>query len=346
MSRFLLAALFVAIAPAAGHETGLASDDAAASSFKLPIVLQLAAVAILYAIGAIRVWRRAGFGHGLRTTSFLLFTAGWLVLVAALRSPLDSLSGQLFTAHMIEHELLMGLAAPLLVAARPLGILLWALPRAWRHTLGQMAQSSMLSYAWNWLTAPLVATVLHGVAIWVWHAPALFRKSLTHDWVHWLQHASFLGTGLLFWWAMFSLIRRRQPAAIGHLFVTSVHTSLLGALLAFSPRAWFEFQSIGAPAFGLTALQDQQLAGLVMWIPGGMSYFGAALYGGYFFIERRDRLDGPRECRTSRVAGRKTDPLELVAIRSISGPVVQDDCEILRVSLTCSGQKPLKAGDV
>jgi cytochrome c oxidase assembly factor CtaG len=105
----------------------------------------------------------------------------------------------------------------------------------------------------------------------------LFREALAHEWVHWIQHASFLGTALLFWWAMLRPEAMGRAQGIGHLFATSVHTSLLGALLVFSPRPWFEFQSLGAAAWGLMSIEDQQLAGLIMWVSGGLIYAAAAL---------------------------------------------------------------------
>jgi putative membrane protein len=278
MNRIVFLLLPLMVGSAAAHDTGgPLSAEPAGWSFELPVLLPLVLSAALYALGSSRLWRRSGPGRGVRLREIILFSAGWIVLAGALVSPLHALSGRLFTAHMIEHELLMAVAAPLLVLAHPLGALLWGLPRSWRGALAQLTQTGPFARFWSWLGRPLVATIIHGVAIWAWHAPALFREALEHEWVHWLQHASLLGTGLVFWWSIIRCAEMRRAQGIGHLFATSVHTSLLGVLFVFSPRPWFEIQSMGAAAWGLTSLEDQQLAGLVMWIPGGLVYAGTAL---------------------------------------------------------------------
>jgi putative membrane protein len=129
------------------------------------------------------------------------------------------------------------------------------------------------------MTLPSVAWALHAAAIWVWHAPALYQATLSSETVHTLQHVSFLGSALLFWWALLHAREGRmaRPAAVIYLFTTAVHTSLLGALLTFSTRLWYPLYDSGTLAWGLTPLEDQQLAGLVMWVPAGLSYLIASL---------------------------------------------------------------------
>lgn len=237
------------------------------------IVLPLLAAAGLYGIGTVRLRRRLGPGRGIRASAAALFAAGWLLLVLVLVSPLHALSEQLFAAHMVEHETLMIAAAPLLVLSQPLPAFMWSLPRGARILIA--ASISRMAPMWRFLTAPLIATVLHGVAIWIWHVPPLFLAALGSQSLHWLQHASFLGTGLLFWWAMLRPRQRRggYGRSVGHLFATSMHTGLLGALLTLSPRPWFPT----AGGLGFTPLEDQQLGGLLMWFPGCMVYAIAAL---------------------------------------------------------------------
>jgi len=113
----------------------------------------------------------------------------------------------------------------------------------------------------------------------LWHAPALYQATLTSGAVHTLQHVSFLGAALLFWWALLHGREGRigRPAAVIYLFTTAVHTSLLGALLTFSSRLWYPIYQATTGPWGLTPLEDQQLAGLIMWVPAGMAYLGAAL---------------------------------------------------------------------
>jgi putative membrane protein len=128
---------------------------------------------------------------------------------------------------------------------------------------------------WTALTRPLAATVIQGIAIWIWHAPALFDTVVANIMLHRLQHVSLLITGLLFWWA---LVRRRNSgAATAYVFATMLHTSILGAVIALAPQVLYRLQTQRAGEWGMTPLQDQQLAGLIMWVPAGLVYAGTAL---------------------------------------------------------------------
>jgi cytochrome c oxidase assembly factor CtaG len=194
-------------------------------------------------------------------------------------SPLHRLGGVLFAAHMAQHELLMAAAAPLLVLGRPVVAFLWAVPIDWRRTVGAWSAAAPVRTPWEWLTRPLVAWSLHALAIWLWHAPGLYQATLTSEAVHTFQHLSFLGTGLLFWWTVLRGQEGRlgRPFAVIYLFTTAVHTSLLGALLTFSSRLWYPLYRSSTLAWGLTPLEDQQLAGVIMWVPAGLAYLIAAL---------------------------------------------------------------------
>lgn len=245
----------------------------------LAVLLPLALSLGLYGTGVAALWRAAGAGRGARPMQVACFAAGWLLMAAALVTPLHDLSRRLFWAHMVEHEMIMALAAPLLVLARPLGPMLWALPAGWRGPVGRLPRTPGFRPVWRFLTRPVVATVLHGLAIWIWHVPPFFAAALATEWLHWAQHLSFLATALLFWWSILEDRGREhgRGAAVLLLFVTSVHTSILGVLLVFSPRVWIPAQVLAAPDWGLRPLEDQQLAGLVMWVPGGIVYVVAAL---------------------------------------------------------------------
>jgi putative membrane protein len=233
----------------------------------------------LYVRGVRALWRSAGAGHGIRSREAAAFGAGWVSLAIALVSPLHRLGGVLFTAHMAQHELLMVVAAPLLVLGRPIIPFLWALPISWRRRAGDWAAVAPVRAVWVVLTLPAVAWAIHAVAIWLWHAPSLYQATLGSELVHTAQHVSFLATALLFWWALLHGREGRigRPAAVIYLFTTAVHTSLLGVLLTFSSRLWYPlYQSTTAP-WGLTPLEDQQLAGVIMWVPAGLAYLFAAL---------------------------------------------------------------------
>jgi putative membrane protein len=275
-----LSLLAMAIAPALAHEPGATGPTAATAwtAADLTVLVLLSLSGALYATGLARLWRRAGAGRGISTANAACFAAGWLTLAVSLLSPLHALGETLFAAHMIQHVLLIAIAAPLLVLARPGGALSWSLPLAWRRGLGAIVRARPVAAAWAWMTNPLVATTIHGITIWAWHLPGLFEAALADPWLHWLEHASFLATAALFWWAMLGRPARVHGygLSVACLFVTLLHSSLLGTLLTLSPRLWYA-PAPGAAAWGLSAMEDQQLAGLIMWIPGGMLYTLAAL---------------------------------------------------------------------
>jgi putative membrane protein len=240
------------------------------------VVVPLALAISIYGIGLVTLRRRSLSEQWHRLTPALAYFAGCLTLILALVSPAHALAEQLFTWHMIEHEIIMAVAAPLLVVGHPIGLLLWGVPRALRLWLTRAARHEAVQCFWTWLIRPINATLIHGVAIWAWHLPVLFEAAVTHPLWHRLQHVCFLVSALLFWYSM--LRRSSRGEAIWHLFFTMLHTSLLGALLAVAPRVLYVAQTAHSLAWGLTPLEDQQLAGIFMWVPAGTVYAGAALY--------------------------------------------------------------------
>ena len=247
-----------------------------------PLLVSLA----WYAIGFLRLRNRSTVAAA-HHASVGWFLAGWLALAAALVTPLHEAGGRSFAAHMFEHELLMLVAAPLLVLSRPIGIALWAFPQGARRALATFGHG--ISTPWRALTAPVTATLLQAVSLWLWHAPRLFDLALADAGWHVVQHLSFLVTALLFWWAVLHGRERRIGIAIGSLFFTATVSGALGALMAFSSSPWYAgYASRGLDAFGLTPAEDQQLAGLLMWIPGGLVHAVAGLA----LFAKRLRNDG------------------------------------------------------
>jgi putative membrane protein len=139
-----------------------------------------------------------------------------------------------------------------------------------------MTRAKPLRHAWLALTAPLGAWTFHALSVWIWHVPVLFRLALENASLHILQHGCFFASALAFWWAAFGKgTRVATGSSIASLFTTMLHTSALGALLTFAPTVWYAAGQ--SPPFGLTPLEDQQLGGLVMWVPGGLGYMIAGL---------------------------------------------------------------------
>jgi len=237
----------------------------------------LAGVVVLYVRGVARVWERAGRGRGVRVSDAVRFALGLVAVVVALLSPIDALADRSFAAHMIEHELLMVVAAPLLVLARPLEAAVWALPRNTRRAIASFLRRPALAASWTALTGAVAATVVHAVVLWIWHVPVLFAAALASLPLHVLQHVCFFASALAFWWAVVGGARRRAgPLALACLFATMLQTSALGALLTLAPTPWYGY-AIDTP-FGLSALEDQQLGGLVMWVPGALAYVVIAMW--------------------------------------------------------------------
>ena len=285
--RFLIAGLLLAGEVARAHgpvaldgpaETGAAPAWDLSWSFEPWVVACLLASAALYASGLWRLWGRAGPGRGVSASHAGAFAGGWFALAIALVSPVDPLGTRLFSAHMLQHELLMVVAAPLMVAGRPLAVWVWALPPHRRRGIGALLHRPAWRLPWLKLTSPLGAWMAHALALWLWHVPALFDAAIGNDVLHTLQHFTFLFTALLFWWsALGQAERAAQGTAMLYLFTTMVHSSALGALLTLSPFVWYPTYLQTAPALGIPALEDQQLGGLVMWIPAGIAYFATGL---------------------------------------------------------------------
>jgi putative membrane protein len=287
-----IATAALALARAAQAHDGAAPTDAWWTMWAAPaaVAVPLAALGLLYLVGALRMRRRAGALARARNARALAFAGGWLALALALLSPLHPLGELLFSAHMAQHELLMVIAAPLLVLGRPAVVALWALPRRVRHGLGSVARRSAIQRTWRTATRPLVAWGIHTLVLWTWHLPVLFEATLDSELVHAAQHLSFLGSALLFWSAIIDRPETiRSGVAVLYVFVISIETALLGALLTFARTVWYPAYTATAPQWGLTPLADQQLGGLIMWIPGGALYVVAGLLLGVRWLRAAQR---------------------------------------------------------
>ena len=269
----------IGLVAALAAPVALAHTDAAAGyrSAEPWLALVLLVAGVLYVLG-FRAVCRSGRGNARVKRCVWAFAAAWIVLMIAIASPLAGTTQGLFSAHMVQHELLMTVAAPLMVLGRPLAIWTWALPIGARRIVARPFRASPLSAAWRSLSRPAAATFLHAAAIWTWHVPRAFEAAETSFVAHALQHSAFLFSALLFWWVVLRPGRSTgSGSAVLCLFVTMLHTGALGVLLTFSGEVWYPLSTEAAGAWGLTPLEDQQLGGLVMWVPGGLPYIAAAL---------------------------------------------------------------------
>ena len=182
------------------------------------------------------------------------FWAGMAVLVLLFVSPLCALSSALFSVRVVHHVLLTAVAAPWL---------LWGMPR--------LAMRG---------SAPLWAAV-HILLFWIWHAPAPYAAALSSDLIFWTMQLSLLASALAFWGA---LRRAAAPTAILLLLAMMVQMGLLGALITFAGAPLYPPHAVSTFAWNLTPLEDQQLAGLIMWAPAAAFYLAAALWRGWHML--------------------------------------------------------------
>jgi cytochrome c oxidase assembly factor CtaG len=243
-------------------------------SWEPGIFVPLALLLAVYSIGLVR----RGSVHVLRWRHTCFF-AGWLTLFFALTSPIHEIGEQLFSAHMLQHEIMILVSAPLIAAAHPGATLLWAFAPRHRAGIGGWVHRAEQTRPLQLLTSPLIAWLLEAIALWVWHIPVLYQATLHSDWVHAAQHISFFGTAVLFWSALYGVGRSAMSYGAGtfYVFGTAVHCSALGALLTFSTVLWYPDYAQTTMRWGLTALQDQQLGGAIMWVPSGVVFIAIGL---------------------------------------------------------------------
>jgi putative membrane protein len=188
---------------------------------------------------------------------------GWAVLLFV--SPFCALTSALFSARVTHHVLLTAALAPLLALA-------------WPHAR---------------LTGSLAAwTGLHAILFWLWHAPGVYSAALSSEALYWLMQVTLLGSAFAFWAAV---LRASIPAAVAGLLVTTVQMGLLGALLTLAPTPLYVPHLGSTVAWGFTPLEDQQLAGLIMWAPAAGFYLAAAmLLLGRWLMRQEQAAAAPR----------------------------------------------------
>lgn len=295
-----MAGVAIAAAASASASAHVGHDHHAAPGWTFDpwITGPLLLAALTFALGWRRLADRSSGGRARLHQRALLFAGGWLVMVGALVSPLHEAGERSFAAHMIEHEVLMLLAAPLLVMAEPLSAMLWAFPRAARRAIGRAASARPVVAVFAWCTGAVVATVVQAAVLWLWHMPVLFDLALAREGWHAAQHLCFIVSALLFWTAMLGR-RGAGASALGErgrvafcLLVTSFVTGALGALMAFSVSPWYAgYARLGLAPLGLTPAEDQQIAGLIMWVPGGLVHLIVALGLARTLLTPRRMLD-------------------------------------------------------
>ncbi len=217
---------------------------------------------------------------------------GLAIAALAVSGPADSLADQLFWVHMIQHLVLVSLAAPLIVLGDPFLTIDEISPDAWRRAGGRASGSLWGSTARARRTA-VVAWVAWTVVLLGWHAPLAFDAALRANRLHALEHLTLLVSAVGFWWPILlpgPRARIGPPAAIAGVVGASMIMAMLGAALVFSPTIWYPSYRTAELARGISPLTDQQLAGSIMWVPAGLLYLGVAAW---LFVSWVDDAEPP-----------------------------------------------------
>lgn len=302
MSKYIAATIAIILLPiqAMAHSDNAAAPASLWQAYTLDteVIVPMLLFASLYLIGLGRIWSRAGWNRGVQLWRVCCFIAAMLALMLAMIWPFDALGGFSLAAHMSQHVLLTTFAAPLLVLSAPLATLLWALPLSWRRHLGTIGQNSVIRRGWHVFTLPLFAWLAYASCLWLWHMPALYEAAIINDHLHLFEHVSFFASALLLWWT--ALISAYSTAfglgtGVFLLFTTSLHSGLLGALLTFAQRPFYQFYETTRSPFVLEPLADQQLAGIIMWIPGGLIYLAGAVFLTCLWLQRLQKRNLMRQ---------------------------------------------------
>jgi putative membrane protein len=260
------------------------------------IVLPLLMAAGLYAVGCWRLSRRAA--TPIARTRMGLALGGLLAIALALVSPLDEYADRLFVAHMVQHMLLITVAAPALLLADPFPIVVWALPGPVRMRAGRwLTRASPFGRVWGSVTAMRVTWMGYALVLWGWHVPVAYDAALSDRFVHDVEHVTFFVGAVLFWWPVIHpapRFRRPVPHAlrIVYLVLGAFQTAALGLLLTLAPAVLYRSYAVPGHPEALGALDDQVWGGAVMWGFGGLIDMIAVLVLLYrsFDCDAGDRL--------------------------------------------------------
>lgn len=243
-------------------------------------LLNAAFIIWLYSRGLIVIRRSLSKRVKFSFVNVACFSVGMLLLLVCLVSPLDALSSQLASAHMTQHMTIMTIATPLIVFGSPTLIISLGFPTIGRRLLRQLrlfrklltrASANRLSLRW----------FVYAATMWGWHYPVFYGAALENRFIHDLQHISFFCAALLFWQPIVDPLHRPRTnggLAVLYLFTTTLHATILGVFMTIAPTAWYPHYDGLTELWRLSAIEDQQLAGLIMWMPACLAYAAVALW--------------------------------------------------------------------
>lgn len=266
--------------------------------FRLAVILPLLILGYLYSVGWWRLHKRTAVSRqtprapGRRPPlaapwRLVSYLTGLVLIAISLLSPIDILSQQLFLMHMIQHLLLIMIAPPLLLIANPMPVILWGLPTKLRlvvgHGLAQLLhRDSRFRHVLLTVTAPGIVWLAWTISVIGWHDPNMYNAALRYELVHDLEHLTFFLMSMFFWWNVTGAGPRirKQAGHVGRIAILlgAVPASMaLGVVLAFLEQPIYTYYEAVPRLWGIDALTDQRIGGVIMWIPGSMMFLIAAL---------------------------------------------------------------------
>lgn len=268
---------------------------------RIEIILVLALAGAFYSLGWIRLKKRAKYagelGHWQASALWrpIAYLSGLVVLGIALMSPIDVLASQLFTMHMIQHVLLMMIVPPLLLLANPLPFLLWGLPKNARLKTGSLLSSRSRFRAFlRRTTGPGITWLLFVIVYWGWHDPNAYNLALQSAFIHDVEHLTFFGVSMLYWWHIIGAGPRiHRPlshlARFGYALAAIPPNMVAGMAIVFATDPIYTYYEAMPRLWGISIIQDQRIAGVIMWVFGSMMFIVAALIliGRWLQIEER-----------------------------------------------------------
>jgi len=265
-------------------------------------------VALVYLRGWLRL-RSADSVQGWRAGSFLL---GLLLIWVAMASPLAALDQEMLTAHMIQHLLLMSVASPCILLGAPVRPLLFGVPRRLVPALNRAFRSAAMQQLGTVLTNPAVCWLAAAGTLIVWHIPAVFMFGMRSEVWHGIEQASFLVSGILFWWPVVqpwpSTVKWPEWSILLYLFLATLPCDILSGFLVFCDRVVYPLYLSSAQAFALSALADQQRAGALMWTCVTVIYLIAgAIVTARLLVPQRVREGSTAQPESRAVAAAHTD---------------------------------------
>jgi putative membrane protein len=275
-----------------------------------PIVLVALAVA---AVAWVILSRRVAVAHPVnpqprwRSAAFL---GGLAVLAVALMSPIEAYEGQLFSVHMLQHMLLELVAAPLLLLGAPATLALRAAAPPMRARLLSVLHSRAVTV----LSFPLLGWVVFAAVNWGWHFSSLYNDALETPWLHDVQHLTFLGAALLFWWPVVGADPARwrlpHPVRLFYLFLAMPQNSFLGIALMSAPLALYSHYLTNARDWGPSPIVDQSIGGMLMWVGGDVVFLLAMGLVVAAWVRAEDRRTAREDAREDARLARATPPAE------------------------------------